>query len=131
MKLVYQVCTLEQAQKLKDLGILQTSLASWFNDTFEPMFNIANKEEKDWRIFNDIHPVAAAFTVSELGCMLNRAANDIFFHNPTQLWTQKKSLIPNMFKTQAEAYANWLLHMLEIDFITVEKANDRLKTCTL
>lgn len=89
MKLEHQVINLQQAQRLKELGVKQESYFSWFGDltprlmdngkdgavygpwiflsTTEPL----NNQEADWRSdVNQTKPLASAFTVAELGVML-------------------------------------------------------------
>lgn len=91
MKLQDQVCTLEQAKKLKQLGVNQDGQFSWCGDetprlmdnakdglaiqnwVFVDVTNDFNNMHGDWR--SDVpsaKPFAAAFTVSELGRMIGK-----------------------------------------------------------
>jgi hypothetical protein len=71
MKLVDQVCSLELAERLKNLGIKQESLFYWLmhDGIGEPEcsgnIHIGDADEKDYFI-----ELASAFTVAELGEML-------------------------------------------------------------
>ena len=67
MKLEQQVCSLELAKKLKELGVKQESLWWW-----KPFLN-AKSEEVKWIISNNTSSFGkpiSAFTVAELGEML-------------------------------------------------------------
>lgn len=62
MKLEDQVCSLELAIRLKELGAKQESLFYWFECPVEYKYVIGNPN-KDWLNYS-------AFTVAELGAML-------------------------------------------------------------
>lgn len=88
MKLEDQVCTLEQAKRLKELGVAQNSYFSWCGDETSRLKDNGNSAEiGPWVFvsttipFNNMEadhradvpsakPFAAAFTVAELGVML-------------------------------------------------------------
>lgn len=85
MKLEQQVCTLDQAKRLKELGVIQNSLWHWIYPEKETvlssmqgiyhrslvveMLSDANEDGEDNQF---PHLNASAFTVSELGVMLPR-----------------------------------------------------------
>jgi len=151
MKLENQVCSLEQAKKLKELGIKQDSLISFFGDetprlmdncavgveygpwiyldTTEPANNQAESLRQD--IQNTI-PLAAAFTVAELGVMLpsetltiRRGSEDSEFPN----WEWENESHQNgwgTFNTEAQARADHLIMLLEKKLITRDEVNQRL-----
>lgn len=117
MKLEDQICTLDQARRLHELGIKGPSLYSlWFpQETF------------------------SAFTVAELGVMLSEVPGHYAFTvciEPTK-WVcrcQEKSEPPGTDRlkwfdyqhTEAQARAALLIYLLENKIITAEEANQRL-----
>lgn len=65
MNITSQVCSLEQAKKLKQLGVTQNSFLYWH----------LGKVSGTWLLINEIHSLISnedysAFTVGELGVML-------------------------------------------------------------
>jgi hypothetical protein len=135
MKLELQVCTLEQAQRLYDLGIEQTGNA------FNWIFDSGMK----WKLFPDGYynleeegiEVFAAYTVAELGVMLpygyvtvidEHINGDRCFTNwhyegdDLEIATGAK----DAFGTEAEARAALLIHLLETGKTTAEEVNNRL-----
>jgi hypothetical protein len=141
MKIENQVCSLEQAKRLKELGVVQKSYFQW-NDTkhAEPYINNS--------VFGESHPPIefSAFTVAELGVMLYEPEKDwlgllgnniIGFHcsyiHEDEMFGEEKSLCsfpnekdPNFLPTEAQARAEMLIHLLENDIITSEEVNKRL-----
>lgn len=127
MKIENQVCTLEQAQKLKEFGVEQVSAFSY------------NKEGKLWAPHYNDMPLAwsahtAAFTVAELGVLL-----------PSELYTQYTGSSPSrnapwewvddhgkeamgIYDTEAQARAALLIRLLEAGDIQTEDCNERLKS---
>lgn len=93
MKLQDQVITFLQSKRIKELGVNQNSLFSWFGDEeFRLRDNGAsveysqwlwlsgtepyNNQEADWRAnASCTKPLAAAFTVAELGLMIGKGTN--------------------------------------------------------
>lgn len=73
MKLEQQVCSLELAKKLKELGVKQSSVFWW---TDEELVILPPDMKRDWKVtfHKDLYPEKAkyvsAFTVAELGEML-------------------------------------------------------------
>jgi hypothetical protein len=138
MKIENQVCTLDQADRLKELGVVQESL---FYHT-----------HSDWGVMpkNSIDfsgDPSSAFTVAELGVMLPHPDNlsEIggFLHlstfDPgadnkpwyciweydTDKYGMKRKLIDG--NTEAESRAGMLIHLLETATITPAEVNERLK----
>lgn len=123
-----QVCSLELAKKLKELGVKQVSLFFYFEDrveahahhSFENRLYLSNEE-----INSPDQKYASAFTVAELGEML-----------PTGIWSGKqndekivcwnqtfqKTLdedIEFYGDTEADARAKMLIYLLENKLITL------------
>lgn len=120
MKLENQVCTLEQAIKLKGLGLNGHAIFHWIPEAWDDGYRLKFRPNTSKKCF-------PAYTVAELGVMLGKNVKEIFLHGPTGMWTQKQGMNPNMFITQAECYANWLIHLLENKLITAEEVNTRLQ----
>lgn len=116
MNIRNQLCTIEQAKKLKELGVIQESEFAYFMDKNHLVRRNRNYElsEVDY----------CAFTVAELGVMLCKYANDCWWYKGAE-WVQ---LTQNetVFQTQAECYADFLIHLLETKAITAEEVNQRL-----
>lgn len=119
MKLIDQVCTEAQADRLKELGIAMESL---FYHT-----------DSDWGVMprksiDFSGNPSSAFTVAELGVMLgteewstNFKKQNIFY------WDAELFALPfGAYPTEAEARAHLLLHLIEGNYITVEEVNKRL-----
>lgn len=134
MKLSDQVCTLEQAEKLKKLGITQGFSAFAFikNTCREEVsfrLRIVESEGVSHRGYENWGSGClkgySAFTVAELGVMLS-AKNG--FPTKTQSDDYWYDSLPNYqkFKTEAEARAATLIYLLETNIITAEKVNKRL-----
>jgi hypothetical protein len=128
MKLQSQVCTLEQAKKLNELGVKQDSLFFWID-----------RKDKSRVVFlgmiEDIEKLAtySAFTVAELGVMLpcyyvvyyTGAYGYCVCRKMEEGELQRPLLRGN---TEAEARAAMLIYLLENDLTTAEEVNQRLTT---
>lgn len=120
MKLIDQVCTLEQAKRLKELGVRQQSVACFIGDEL----HLFEKSFYNWAEQKGMNSVAA-FTVAELGVMIGKGTNaaavlyDAVQHqmNRSQSFTIALS---------AQFVANCLIGMLETGFLAVEEVNARL-----
>jgi hypothetical protein len=148
MKLEHQVCTLEQAKKLKELGVLQQSIWYW-QKMKEPV--IEGCSNLRLQLFADVHhPISSsvveknysAFSSAELGAMLpDDEAFDIntFLNNRTLQWycavlkrddedseLEYDWIFDGVGNTDAEARANALISLLEKNLINVEDVNARL-----
>jgi len=78
MKLEDQVCSLELAKRLKELGVKQESVFTWYQSTRAIIKeNKTLGEEKFWTVWwnrNYTRDQYSAFTVAELGEMLPEVA---------------------------------------------------------
>lgn len=166
MKIENQVCTIEQAKRLKELGVTAPPIHLWYelkfpaNDDGDFAKRLTNciitptGDNLDRFIMHYIDDETAAFhwsegthdggqdhsrceldgdplpayTVAELSIMLGKRIKDTFLHGPTLMWTQQKSMNPDMWTYQAHCYANWLIHLLETKDVTSEQINQRLLT---
>lgn len=125
MKLEDQVCSLELAKKLKELGVKQEGLFSWYYlGLSDAEFAICPAEDIQF-------PVASAFTVAELGEMLPKGLQTDdgparllggfreqwacaygTFHRPFDFYIQYAD-------TEADARAKMLIYLLEQKLITL------------
>ena len=141
MKLQDQVCTLEQAKKLKKLGVEQKSLFAHINGKHSSANillpeNIHSMDLEEERF--------SAFTVAELGVMLpkvikkdgmkyrfraNRESNGLW-HLKIRTLSPEGKMLPLCITqnlNEAEARADMLIKLLEKELITVQWINDLLK----
>ncbi len=116
MTLQEQVCTLEQAQRLKELGCEQEAYFGWFK-----FYKLSDEWSLAQNIFTNRHnckDFLRAFTVAELGEMLIKLGR---YEMPAQhkgTWYHKylgepKKYTCILFATEAQARAALLIHILE------------------
>jgi hypothetical protein len=144
MLLQQQVCTLEQAKKLKELGIQQMSVNSWvhkgpyncgdeYNEAAPAFLTDGCSQQLDFPYIFD----ACAFSVAELGVLLphnpSTSENYSWYHRNN--WRGHSvgynalglpSIEQEWFKTEAEARAGMLISLLENKLIPPEECNNRL-----
>lgn len=134
MNLRNQVCTAEQAQKLKDLGISQSAAFSWFlikDRDDEVGFN--RKSGGSCPVCG--HPTApyiqelSAFTVAELGHTLPDDVRSYRFEDSWQIYYPDEGGM-NLFvsedcDTEAQIRAAFLIWGLESGHLTVAAVNER------
>jgi len=127
MKLEDIVCTLEQAEKLKELGVQQDSHFFWVDRKDKSKLVYAKTIE-----FLQTLPIFSAFTVSELGQMLDsetgtqrNGSEDSEYAN-WEWADDSNQLGMGMFATEVEARADMLITLLEKNLIKVEICNERL-----
>ncbi len=120
-----QVCSLELARKLKELGVKQESLFYWQQhyqemkgDVSASSFKITQtktESEKGMRCFS-------AFTVAELGEMLPQYSS--FTKVEDFLWEGYEQINGNIEEysgtTEADARAKMLIYLLENKLITLK-----------
>lgn len=122
MKISDQVCTLEQGQRLQDLGITGPSLF-WYS---------APKSGKHRSVVQYGHStgcIAPAFTSSELGRMLPWGCSTTRSKKAfgRWLWSDlQRNAMGIGFKSEAESKADHLIKLIETRNITVHEANKRL-----
>ena len=122
MNIEQQVCTLEQAKRLKDeFGISQKSLfhhgLHYNGEGHDNIIRIgAAKEFKRFQY--------AAFTVAELGVMISGYGYKLPMLNSFFGWLEHNTDL--FYKSEAEARAAMLVYLLENHFITAEQVNNRL-----
>lgn len=123
-------CTKQQAEELKEAGIIQISVFYWY-------ISGAGSEEKPGIIYIisdvEIEPeMPSAFTVAELGAMLLKQSDKCFYHNPSSTWSHHNvgwssyNGRAELFSTQAECYGDRLLYLISNKIFTAELLNQRL-----
>ncbi|MDQ4420751.1 hypothetical protein OOT33_09940 [Sphingobium sp. DEHP117] len=129
MKLEQQVCSLKLAKRLKELGVKQHSLFWWDDHTEISFVEIVSFMEPD-------NPVCSAFTVAELGEILNNACSVKFDDSVMQslsaingfmVWLAdiNSDAYPTIDSwmeqfhelTEADARAKMLIYLIENDLI--------------
>jgi hypothetical protein len=117
MKLEHQVCTLEQAKKLKEIGILQESL--FYHTMGVPGILIAHQQLNMTVQFS-------AFTVAELGIMFDNI--DIY---PQRAFDGKrwKVLLDRLeyYPFEAWARAAYLTWRIGNELLRIQDINARIK----
>ncbi len=123
MKLENQVCSLELAKKLKELGVKQKSLIWWIyivSSSYEGDDDFATRKE-GWKLsqapWKDEKNSYSAFTVAELGEMLPQGcASFRCSHSneykcvPPRILQEYSTMIGN---TEADARAKMLIYLIE------------------
>lgn len=144
MKIEDQVCTLKQAKKLKILKVTQDSYFQWkCNDV---QVCVVQKEMTDMidRSLPLLNKNYAAYTLSELGVMLelddDKHLFDYFYNGHAGCYEvvlnkrdERKTAGIKLInreegETEAEARADMLIYLLENKLTTAEEVNKRLTT---
>ncbi len=132
MKIVQQVCTLDQAKKLKELGVMQISYFYWWRSYLarlgEWAHTLGERDDDD-----KVNSRWAAYSVAELGEMLPTGYDTMRLHSEDSddcewyCYDDTASRWPHAFQTEAECRAAMLIHLIENNLIKVEDINNRLK----
>lgn len=137
MKIENQVCSLEQAKKLKELGIVQTETSYVWVSRYDGESFLTYYDAGD-----SVIPQYSAFTVAELGVMLPREfrlpnegichltfSNRLDFGAFTRIknWGTQTIIHTIEGDTEAQSRANMLIWLLESNHITATEVNNRLK----
>ncbi|SRR6266702_6047336 len=129
MKIGKQVTSLELSKKLKELGVKQESLFSWFYDeedkdnqgiAFDIQYSDASTYDEDkW--------ICSAFTVAELGELLPMGAKSFVSSHGRNVkkWVTEWSGIPlewdrseqKFAHTEADARAKMLIYLIEHELV--------------
>lgn len=110
MKLESQVCSLELAKRLKELGVDQESLWYWneYSDLNCVLVSPADKLGENF----------AAFTVAELGEMLKGQEFDVIFGKEKVILV-RGHLEEYSAETEADARAKMLINLIENKLVTL------------
>lgn len=139
MKVSDQVCSLEQAKRLKELGVRQEGLFCFIGDENpDPRYN------EPMRLFYESEAIEcgkswydnriAAFTVAELGIMLpdyyfayKRPFGYALYKNEDGGFAVADGTVNGAtLDTMAECIANGIIYMIENNLITVDEINARI-----
>lgn len=135
MKLQDQVCTLEQAKRLKELGVIAESLFLWqythidTRDGYDHTCNIVSFGYKPQSVNTELYP---AFTVAELGVMMNseyytvRDGSEMSSFANWSWYSDANDAGFGPFNTEAQARSALLIHLLGTGKVTAEEVNQRL-----
>jgi hypothetical protein len=118
MKISNQVCTLEQAKRLKELGVCQESYFH-YGDHMDGVF-------ESWMHEGDEDTFYAAFTVAELGAMLKGCETYPRKSDRNDYWFIYLEKFEH-FKTEAEGRAAILIYRLEKGASTIAEVNHLLQ----
>lgn len=113
MEIEKQVCSLEQAKRLKELGVKQESLFYWYENYDKPCDAYVVSRTKE----------ASAYTVAELGEMLPSGYDTMRISNVVEFtqhygwfgYDLEGEHFPSetLYPTEAQARAAMLIHLLE------------------
>lgn len=123
MKLEQQVCSLELAKKLKELGVKQESLFYWLEYKSFPVKPWQLETKESLKHVNYPERAIPAFTVAELGEMLKKM--DYSFPEFDGIaWVSIIRLEDSSYRsfsadTEADARAKMLVYLLESELITL------------
>jgi hypothetical protein len=142
MELEKQVCSLELAKRLKELGVKQESAFSWFQRKKEETYaKWTYQNEVPWQLLwtsttqlsteeDSFEHVIAAFTVAELGemlrvkCCVDGKFQMPQFYLPECVWLHyipdgDEDDVEIASPTEADARAKMLIYLLENKLITL------------
>jgi len=113
MQIELQVCSLDLAKRLKELGVRQESLF-WWDTRTDGLVMRGDLQETEDVIHSDF---ACAFTVAELGEMLPQEVKSRWFSSmkTPHGWSAAYGLHDSSHdnNTEADARANLLIYLLE------------------
>lgn len=127
MKLEDQVCSIEQAVKLKELGVAQESL---FYYTHSEKWGIMPRSSIDFK-----GDPTSTFTAAELILMLDNKVGNIdrvyvcegdYYAISSVVSIKDNKSVHKFFDTFSQALANKLIMSIEHGWLTVADANKRL-----
>ena len=130
MKIENQVCTLKQANRLKELGVTQDSILYYYPSCGELLLKgrLVTKTGTQYKkvlVGKDLAS-CSAFTVAELGEMLADNAQIPAKSHDGDYWYIYLDKY-EQFKTEAQTRAALLIYFLEKGGITATEVNQRLQ----
>ena len=125
MKIEKQVCSLNQSNKLKELGIKQKTHFYWFK-SWKDEFVLVDAEHSS-APKDKPNETTSAFTMSELGAMLNVTIDGVlpekYNKKEVNAWF---ALNAKYYQTEADLRAGILIYLLETGLLAVSTCNSRL-----
>jgi hypothetical protein len=132
MELKNQVCTFEQAKRLKELGVCQES-AFYFVGTSEKDISpnsIKVGSGYEWSDYPGygLYPIQySAFTVAELGIMMDNANVEKSKTYKGEWFVHIAPPGKEYYPTEAQARAQKLIISIEREYVTLDEINQCLK----
>ncbi|MND77476.1 hypothetical protein D3C80_691570 [compost metagenome] len=133
----WQVCSLEQAKKFKELGIAQNGLFTTVYDSLNERWGYSGMSTEALSLLGKSNNASkeyySVFTAAELTLMIGRGVRRdrlwIQYCNDgcyCQVITLFEERITKEGETEAIAKANMLIHLIESGRIDIESINERL-----
>lgn len=127
MEIENQVCSMEQAEKLKELGVRQVSHFMWVSglQEWEGQSRLFLSTDVEFG-YHSNSSKSSAFTVAELSVMIGDLAGLVGYDKHIKKWWGEFNDL--LFDTEAQAKANLLIKFLEEsdDYINPSVVNERL-----
>lgn len=127
MKLEKQVCNLEQAMKLEELGVKQESLFYYKANEIQTV--LSERQMKEWlsKYLFGCNKYYSAFTASEL-VQMNENCYGISFSDKKKKFYSGEAVSNNVvyYENFAQACAAKLINAIEKEWVTIEEINQRL-----
>jgi hypothetical protein len=128
MNILQQVCNIEQAKRLKELGVMQVSIACFIGEEL----HLFNHRLYNWAEQKNINAVAA-FTVAELGILLPATPKinwaTFFIEENIRFCHVNLNGEPwGAYPNESQARAALLIYLLENQVIDVSEVNTRIAT---
>jgi len=121
MKLIEdQVCSLELAKRLKELGMKQYSLWYWFTDSHFEVARVKRHDEIPYPLMKRRQAVYSAYTIAELGEMLPSVLIKYDWHVQHRVIYKNFTHI-TLADTETDARGKMLIYLLENGVIRNER----------
>lgn len=127
MKIENQICTLEQAKKLKELGVQQDGLFTWCvvcpDPTGEKGYYHPFYCDDNSPVAINSEAIASAFTVAELGSFMLGYEMPFYW----KMWEEycfKENGQPRGYGNEAEARAAKLIHLIKSNMLTIGRNDE-------
>lgn len=138
LRLEDQVCTIEQAQTLKDLGAPQVGCFSWVFDKLNESWALSKLKPEALEV---LHKQGwSAYTVAELGYFLMRIDHHaivkadkkprLFFDWLSGKYGYGVDDKEYLFTTEAELRAEVIIKLIKEGFITFKKTRSKVRKAT-
>ena len=125
MKIEKQVCSLSQSNKLKDIGIKQYSFFHWYFKWYDK--GVLVDKEHSLAPTETPDKCSSAFTMSELGVMLNVTIDGVlpekYNKKEVSAWFEINA---RYYQTEADLRSGILLYLLQTGLLAVSTCNKRL-----
>lgn len=127
MKIEKQVCSINQSNKLKELGIKQKTFFYWFKNWQDKYVLVDVGYSSPPKEKPNPNEVASAFTMSELGAMLNVTIDGVLpkKYNIKEInaWFEINT---KLYKSEVDLRAGILIYLIEAGLLNLNTCNKRL-----